>query len=387
MDYTKALTRQLSKSNGRKIILISEGTLGIYLVRNLEKLWAEVDQYIDIRNYKKEEFCLPMKLVHKEQEYFVIVAIYSGHKRVAEELMRAGYRYNVDCVISSTSVYVAELDMVDPLLGYTRDGRVCPGIFTYGKSGGKEDLVVLVLGNSSTDSSTGNINSWPYYLYQELLGKLRKNVVVHNGAVSGYHSGQEFLKLCRDGLDLNPSIVISFSGVTEIDGGGVNVKGRKLVHKYQWRMWQNILTYDGAIPDSLHMRGLKKISTGMEERRINADIWINNERKMRAVCEEFGIKFFGCLQPMISKSCVWDKEIEALLNDMGVEEEYYNAQKEFIDSAHKGMKPYSYMRDLTGVFAGRDRMYYDTMHYTEEGNQIIAKSVADMIVEELHVNR
>lgn len=37
MDYTKALTRQLSKSRGRKIILISEGVLGTFLTQNLKK--------------------------------------------------------------------------------------------------------------------------------------------------------------------------------------------------------------------------------------------------------------------------------------------------------------------------------------------------------------
>ncbi len=385
MDYTKALTRQLSKSRGRKIILISEGVLGTFLTQNLKKMHVSVEQYIDISNSEREAFSLPEELAHKEKEYFIIAAIYSGHKRVAEECMGRGYSYNTDCVISSTSVYVDELDMVDPLLGYTRDAGVCPGTFMYGKLSGKNDLVILVLGNSSTDHSTAGLNSWPYYLFHYLSEKLEQNVVVYNAAVSGYHSGQEFLKLSRDGLDLNPTVVISFSGVTEVGGSVTTESGKKLVHKYQWRMWQNILMYDGAIPDSLHMRGLKKISTGTEERRTNTDIWINNERKMHALCEEFGIRFFGCLQPMISKSCVWDMEIEALLNDMGVGEEYYNAQKEFIVSAHRGMKSYNYMRDLTGVFEGRDKMYYDTMHYTEEGNQIIAKSVAELIVGELHV--
>lgn len=220
MDYAKALTKQLSKSNGRKIILISEGILGTFLIQNLEKLHIEIQGYIDVRNQEQEEFYLPEELVHKEKEYFIIVAIYSGQKRVAEELMRGGYRYNIDCVISSTSVYVDELDMVDPLLGYTRNAGVCPGIVTYGKLNGTNDLVILVLGNSSSDDSTGNLISWPRYLREELSRKIKQNVVVYNGAISGYHSGQEFMKLCRDGLDLNPTIVISFSGVTEVDGAG-----------------------------------------------------------------------------------------------------------------------------------------------------------------------
>lgn len=379
MDYTKALSRQLSKSNGRKIIVISEGVLGAFLMQNFEKLHVSVDRYIDFRSWERDSFCLPEELAHREKEYFIIVVIYSGHKRVAEELIRGGYRYNIDCAITSTSVYVDEIDMVDPLLVYTREGGVCPGVNTYGESDGQDDFAVLVLGNSTSDHSTGNLNSWPYYLHRELTEKCKRNVVVYNGAVSGYHSGQELLKLCRDGLDLKPNIVISFSGVTEVEEG-VTVKGRKLVHKYQWRMWQNILTYDGAVPDSLHMRNLKKISAGMEEQLTNADVWIQNERKMHALCKEFDVKFFGCLQPMISKDCVWDTEIEALLNDMRVDEQFYTAQRAFIENVQKKMKPYSYINDLTELFAGRSGMYFDTMHYTEEGNQIVAKFLADMIL-------
>lgn len=384
MDYSKALTKQLLKSNGRKLVLISEGVLGNYLVQTLKDMKIPIAQYIDIRKmYSGKVFYLPEDLVQKENEYFIIVAIYSGHKRVVEELMRGGYRYDYDCTVASTSVYVKEIDMIDPLLGYTRDEEDCPGIVTYGEPKGDEDFRVLILGNSTTDSSTANLNSWPYYLHQELSRIWEQNVVVYNGAISGYHSGQEFLKLCRDGLDLKPAIVISFDGVTEMGGMDTTVKRRKLVHKYQWRMWENIMKYPGAIPDSLHMRNLKKLSAGMEETRDDSEVWINNERKMHAVCEEFNIKFIGCLQPMIARGCVLDTEIRALLDDMGIKEEYYRIQTRFIDDAVIRMKKYHYLKDLTMLFDGRDNVYQDSIHYSEQGNQLIADAVSKLIVEEL----
>lgn len=296
--------------------------------------------------------------------------------------MRGGYRYNIDCTISSASVYVDEIDMIDPLLGYTRAAEVCPGIVSYGKLNGENDFRVLVLGNSTTDSSTANLNSWPYYLYLELSKICRQNVVVYNGGVSGYHSGQELLKLCRDGLDLKPSMVISFNGVTEIGGMDTRVEGRKLVHKYQWRMWENIMECPGAIPDSLHMRNLKRLSAGSRETLSNSEIWINNERKMYALCREFNIKFIGCLQPMIARGCVLDTEIKALLYDMGIDEEYYKIQNQFIDDAVRQMEEYHYLKNLTMVFDGKDQMYHDSMHYSEQGNQVIANAVAGLIMKE-----
>ncbi len=384
MDYSKALAKQLAKSHGRKIVLISEGVLGTYLVQTFEQMESTLNRYIDIRkNYGEGVFYLPEDLVHKENEYFIIVAIYSGHKRVVEELMRGGYRYDYDCSVSSTSVYVEEIDMVDPLLGYTRDAEVCPGIVAYGESKGENDLLVLILGNSTTDSSTANLHSWPYYLYQKLSKIWEENVVVYNGAVSEYHSGQEFLKLCRDGLDLKPSIVISFDGVTEMGGMDTTVKRRKLVHKYQWRMWENIIECPGAIPDSLHMRNLKKLSAGMDETLCDSEVWINNERKMHAICEEFDIKFVGCLQPMIARGYVLDAQIKALLDDMGVNTEYYSQQMQFMKEALERMRAYKYLKDLTMLFDGKENMYHDSMHYTEQGNQVIADAVAKLVMEEL----
>lgn len=327
MDYSKALTKQLQKSNGRKIVLISEGILCTYLRRTFEEMNVKLDKYYDVREMEGEIY-LPQDLVHKEREYFIIVAIYTGHKKVVEELVNGGYCYNVDCTVSATNVYTDEIDMVDPLLGYTRTGGICPGIVTYGKLNGKNDLAVLILGNSSSDSTFGNLNCWGHYLFLE-LSKLcaERNVVIYNGAVSGYYSGQEFLKLCRDGVDLKPSIVISFSGVTEIT---TKAKGKKLLQKYQLRMWNSILGQPGIIPDSLHMRNMNKLSTGLEEMLSDEAAWIDNERKMYAICKEFGIKFIGCLQPMIAVGCIVDTELKDLLNDMGLDEDFYEAQNSLL---------------------------------------------------------
>lgn len=385
MDYSKALMKQMLKCNDRKIIVVAEGVLGKFILQTFEKLQIKIDKYFDIKKCRGGVFCLPEELRNRSKEYFIIVTIYSGHKRVVENIIAGGYRYNIDCVVSSASVYVDEVDMIDPLLGYTRESKICPGIVAYGKLKKEKNIVILTLGNSTTDSSTGGLNSWPYYLFMELSKVCRRNIVVYNGGVSGYHSGQEFLKLCRDGLELHPTMVISFGGVTEIDGLGTTVKGRKLVHKYQWRMWQSILGCTGAIPDSLHMRNLKKISTGADEILDDSEIWINNERKMYAICKEFSVKFIGCLQPMIAKGCVLEEEVKLLLDDMGINDEFYEAQKQFIDNATHKMKKYGYLKDLTMLFEGKENMYRDSMHYSEQGNELIARFMAGMIVNELGV--
>lgn len=381
MDYKKALAKQLLKSNGRKIVLISEGILGNYLRQTFEVLGVELDVYLAMNEMGG---VLPEKFACKKEEYFILVAIYSGHKKVVEELTQNGYIYDVDCAVTSASVYVDELDMIDPLLGYTRECEVCPGIVTYGKERDNNDLSILILGNSTTDNSVGNLNCWGYYLFLELSKLCRQNVVVYNGGVSGYHSGQEFLKLCRDGLDLKPDIVISFSGITDIEGIGTTVHGRKLLQKYQWRMWNNILNCPGAIPDSLHLRNLKKMSTGMKENLNDAEVWIKNERKMYAICQEFDVKFFGCLQPMIAEGCILENKIKLLLDDMEINEDFYSSQRKFISTVKEKMVQFKYLKDFSMLFNGLDDVYYDSMHYSERGNQIIARAVADIVIGNLN---
>ena len=78
-------------------------------------------------------------------------------------------------------------------------------------------------------------------------------------------------------------------------------------------------------------------------------------------------------------------EIKALLDDMGIDEEFYGAQKRFVDDVMKRMKEYDYLKDLTMLFSGRDHMYFDSLHYSEQGNQLIAKAVRDIIIEEMGI--
>ena len=128
---------------------------------------------------------------------------------------------------------------------------------------------------------------------------------------------------------------------------------------------------------------MKKLSAGMDETLCDSEVWINNERKMHAICEEFDIKFVGCLQPMIARGYVLDAQIKALLDDMGVNTEYYSQQMQFMKEALERMRAYKYLKDLTMLFDGKENMYHDSMHYTEQGNQVIADAVAKLVMEEL----
>lgn len=86
---------------------------------------------------------------------------------------------------------------------------------------------------------------------------------------------------------------------------------------------------------------------------------------------------------MIARGYVLDAQIKALLDDMGVNTEYYSQQMQFMKEALERMRAYKYLKDLTMLFDGKENMYHDSMHYTEQGNQVIADAVAKLVMEEL----
>lgn len=392
MKYKQAILKNLEKLHNRKICLWSCGVLEKNILQALVEMDISVsycigDYYEEFSN--KCNFISSINdLDGSAKEYFIFVAVYSGHKEIVEILQKLGYKYNVDFVITNISLFVKDLDMIDPLLTYSRDEDLYPGIVSFDSCSGKENqgssYKVLILGNSTSEASIGGMKCWAYFLQKELCNALSQDVIVYNGAISGYNSGQEFLKLARDGLSLEPNIVISFSGVNDVEMFGTTIKDKLFLHKYQYRMWNNILsdTNRGVVPDSLYMRNMSKLSTGIAISKSNSEVWIENERKMYALCHEFKVDFMACLQPMITQGdYIIDEEMNDLLIDAGLTKNYEKYQKDFVCGVRKYINKYQYMRDLTTLFDNKTDLYFDNYHYNEKGNQIIASYVTKMIIE------
>lgn len=73
---------------------------------------------------------------------------------------------------------------------------------------------ILILGGSTSDQFYDQ-NNWPKQLYTRLK-EGQYNFKIYNGAVAGYNSSQELLKLLRDIRIIRPHIVISYNGVNEV---------------------------------------------------------------------------------------------------------------------------------------------------------------------------
>src|SRR5262249_27994290 len=104
------------------------------------------------------------------------------------------------------------------------------GFVVYGDpSKGLQRPIILTLGGSTT-AGVQFPNSWPEQLARMLKERNIPGTVI-NGAIGGYTSSQELLKLIRDGLEFQPNIVITLNGVN--DALNYGLPGHLMVQPYQ----------------------------------------------------------------------------------------------------------------------------------------------------------
>ena len=251
-------------------------------------------------------------------------------------------------------------------------------LYEFKEKSSDNEIVIVVVGGSTTDPLFGGITSWPFYL-QELIDNNGMVARVVNIAQSGYTSLQELLVLLRDGLAVKPDVVISYSGYNDITPGGDIEKG--MHYPYTGRnlyiAFKNLLeNYKGGKPFGEVYYG------ELEDSRFER--YITNMRIMHAMCAEFDCKFYGLLQPTLvsipaellqssfAKRAVKDPLL-AVLSERW--EDFYN---KFLDNS----SAYSYLYDFTHILNGHDEVFDDPCHINEDGNKIIAENVFKLLTEQ-----
>lgn len=210
------------------------------------------------------------------------------------------------------------------------------------------------------------------------LSKRSVDATIYNGAITGYSSSQEYLKLNRDVFNLNPDIVISFSGYNDVIENSY-VSGFPYLHKYELKFYDFLLTNSRLAPDSMFVRNLDTITHGIPSKDRDFQIWIENMDRMNAICTLHGVNFFAFLQPMIDDADSFVTEtseriIKAFINKTNSIQLSENV-KTFVQNVRLSEYNGKYIRDITKIFAGQKDMFYDTCHYTEKGNKLIAECV------------
>jgi lysophospholipase L1-like esterase len=291
----------------------------------------------------------------------------------------------------------ARMSFLDPHLGYahgqmydetlSEDGAVA-GFVIFGDAADAEALRIIALGGSTTDPlDRGN---WPKAL-QKILSDAGIEAVVYNGGVSGYSTNQELIKFIRDGLPLEPDIVLCLNGINDM-GFIHSVAEHPMVHPYQDRLLRSIVESrapawlpntricmrrirDARTPKLYRVEG---INYGPAVKTTPGRQWARNVGLLHAVAEEAGVAHLSLLQPVLGVGNYYptagEYELLETADDLR-RGKYRSIIRDFYGEAVPEAAKLDYCVDLSGAFAGRSGLYRDARHPNADGYRVIAEAV------------
>jgi hypothetical protein len=268
--------------------------------------------------------------------------------------------------------------VLDINLGYTyKTNSEFPGVYVYGMNH-ENDYRIAVLGGSTSDSMLAPFKSWVQIFYEDYCEK-KRGISVFNGAIGGYNSTQELLKLMRDMVHLKPDMIIVYDGYNDARDAG-----RGVVNSFAFPYMMDIFgVINGRVQNCdspVNRIDVEKLWTGISFQKNVVGNWLKNIEYMHAVAQINNIKFVAFLQPMLpskKKLNLHEKSIMRMIEDTypGV---VIAAAKEFRNQGRQMQNDFEYMYDLSGIFDDDD-VYMDICHVYENGNRIIAKNIYEII--------
>lgn len=390
-NWEKSVIKYLEMVGNRKIVVAGNDQFTVEIVHTV--LHLEYPLFIIVTDNPEnfDEFKNDMQIKSTEWlkqdelvQYFVLGAMMTGHKEVYTELVEKKMVLGRDFAIMGIGGYTKLLDSIDSLLTLNRTKEDMTGFRVFDNCHGTGKRIV-VLGNSTSDPSTGNIKSWSECLYEK-LSDTGLHITIYNGAITGYSSTQEFLKLNRDVLQLHPDLVISFSGYNDVQGNST-VEGFPFLHKYENKFYDFLMQQERLAPDSMYVRNVSSVTHGLQNSLPDYEIWINNMIKMYVICKAFNIRFIGYLQPMVDyKAAKRSYEHQQIMDEFLAithSEQLPDTVISFCENAVNKISEYPYIHDLTDIFIDEYNVFYDTCHYTEHGNNMIANKILEDIKGEI----
>lgn len=260
------------------------------------------------------------------------------------------------------------------------------GVKIYGDEKDNSALRIITLGGSTTDALSffKNCASWPQHL-SDMLQRSNIKAVVFNCGKGSYASAREFIKFCRDGLTLDPDLVVSYSGVNELSANDEFFSNR-----YK-RPWIDNWTEIQARTAKNHLGG--NMSYGLQSENKPAETWVMHMKMMRGVCDELGIKFAAFFQPFMGTGESISEFEEALFSaneylrfgaNSFVRAQYnayqYGRIAEYADSITELINNISYIFNERNLYKDNTELLTDWCHTTDAGNHLIAQSIFKILL-------
>lgn len=392
------------RTSKRKLYIYGIGYEAVCLTKMLSIMGIQVEKYICDR---KERDTLQdisiigtIDLVYEKPDcFFVLVADESESYGITrKKLLDMGLCEDVDFTYHSEIPGTNEPFYYDVTLSYSRIRETMEGFELYGDSKNPDAITIVVLGGSTTESQLFFVKGWVPF-FAEYLNNSGISAKIYCGGISGYTSSQELLKFERDVIQLSPDIVISYSGVNDLymfplaDESERN--SRPFISRFQVQFIRQVLEklrylqFGLPTPDipDWEKGGRETVFYGLPSHKNAPHFWIDNMRMMHALSQEFGIAFFSFFQPFrfngFYKSTPTQEIIHSRRDPSCIPssegQKLYGREAE-VEEIRQLLQQYSYITDLSKLFAEESEIYYDSVHVYERGNQLIARRIGEVIV-------
>lgn len=381
-------------AQGKKIIILGANWKSVIFKGryNIDIAYYAVTDYSEEtygKTYDGEEIRSIYDIAYeKPGTFYVVCADIANELRVQIRLLiEFGLKVYEDfCSIAEFSV-LRNILMDDAHLHYSGQYEL-PGVKIFGDMGDKNAFRVAALGGSTTDPSVTCINgaSWPQHLF-DMLQRVGIPAVVFNLGTAAFASPREFIKLCRDGVTLEPNLVISYSGVNDLQPNQ-----EFFTNRYN-RPWIDHWTENQARKAGNHFNG--KMSYGLQSDKTQAESWVTHIKMMRGVCSELGIKFAGFFQSFCGSNgeqSHFERMLLSIINTIyKVDQSSYNravynvrkyeATAEYADSVTDLIKDIPYIFNKRYLFRDNMELLVDHCHTADAGNHLIAQNIFKTLLE------
>jgi hypothetical protein len=235
-------------------------------------------------------------------------------------------------------------------------------------------LKILITGGSTSDIATHPTN-WPQKLH-DLFLKNHINATIYVGAIAGYSSGQELLKLIRDGISLKPDIHLSYSGVNDADDGGYISNYEQDFYKtaYRQSVTGTILPNTMLLVKKIFQLGYYGLSIQVNEPIQAFDFWKQNMAAMDGIAWKNGYKFIGILQPVLGGGNYLDQKLEENYKwRVKLYEGYFSKARKYVPCD-------SSLYDFTNIFdTAKGKVYVDDCHLTDPYQIVLATNIFNLL--------
>lgn len=360
--------------NKKKLFLWGEQDRVIRLVDKLAYLDLQIDGAFSlgglIGQIGNVRFFHPYKLLDRNAENIRVWALPEAEEQARKFLEKTGFD-GKQWAKGNGIMQLYHDDPMDPNLGHNVFYHKYESVFLLKTQ--KEDVKrrIGVIGGSTSDVTALIEKSWPESL-RDIAAMHHLSWEIYVGAVAGYMVSQELVKFVRDMIPLGIDTLVSYSRVNDWVASS---RKSLFISQYQKEVFQGITGTHRKQNDTC-IYGYQGYDT--------FEHWLSCERMLHAICEEFGIEFYGVMQPVLFEKLDKTEQERELMEHFlgwGLDEQYI----EYLYNMRKNLKTvsssYTWLYDFTEIFDTNLQypVYIDHCHLTSYGNQIIASAIFDLI--------